>query len=89
MGTPQKPYILETIGSAVALLDYDHDGWLDIYLVNGSTYERLSHRTPRSSITTTMVLSPTWLRLRASPMIVEVLAWPSETSIMTAGLTSM
>jgi enediyne biosynthesis protein E4 len=31
MGTPQKAYILETIGSGVALLDYDHDGWLDIY----------------------------------------------------------
>jgi hypothetical protein len=37
MGTPQKPYILETIGSGVALLDYDNDGWLDIYIVNGST----------------------------------------------------
>lgn len=41
MGTPQKAYILETIGSGVALLDYDHDGWLDIYLVNGSTKEAL------------------------------------------------
>ena len=41
MGTPQKKYILETTGSGVALLDYDHDGWLDIYLVNGSTYEAL------------------------------------------------
>ncbi|AXC09777.1 ASPIC/UnbV domain protein [Acidisarcina polymorpha] len=41
MGTPQKPFILETIGSGVALLDYDNDGWLDIYLVNGSTYEAL------------------------------------------------
>ena len=39
MGTPQKAYILETIGSGVALLDYDHDGWLDIYLVNGSTFD--------------------------------------------------
>ena len=39
MGTPQKPYILETIGSGVCLLDYDHDGWLDIFIVNGSTYE--------------------------------------------------
>jgi hypothetical protein len=39
MGTPQKPYILETIGSGACLLDYDHDGWLDIFLVNGSTYE--------------------------------------------------
>ena len=41
MGTPEKPYILETIGSGVALLDYDHDGWLDIYIVNGSTYDAL------------------------------------------------
>ena len=23
------------------MLDYDHDGWIDIYLVNGSTYEAL------------------------------------------------
>jgi hypothetical protein len=37
MGTPDKRYILESIGSGVALLDYDNDGWLDIYLVNGST----------------------------------------------------
>jgi hypothetical protein len=42
MGTPQKPYLLETIGSGVALLDYDNDGWLDIYLVNGSTYDAMS-----------------------------------------------
>ncbi len=41
MGTPKKSFILETIGSGAALLDYDHDGWLDIYLVNGSTYEAL------------------------------------------------
>jgi hypothetical protein len=41
MGNPEKNYILETTGSGVALLDYDHDGWLDIYLVNGSTYEAL------------------------------------------------
>jgi len=46
MGTPQKPFILETIGSGVALLDYDNDGWLDIYLVNGSTYDALDGKTP-------------------------------------------
>ncbi len=39
MGTPQKNYIIETVGSGVGLIDYDNDGWLDIYLVNGSTYE--------------------------------------------------
>lgn len=45
MDTPEKPYILETIGSGVALLDYDHDGWLDIYMVNGSTYDALDGKT--------------------------------------------
>ena len=33
-GDPHKPYLPETLGSGVALLDYDNDGWLDIYLVN-------------------------------------------------------
>ena len=41
MGPKEKKFILETLGSGVALLDYDNDGWLDIYLVNGSTYEAL------------------------------------------------
>ena len=41
MGTPEKRYILDTIGSGVALIDYDNDGWLDIYLVNGSTQAAL------------------------------------------------
>jgi len=39
MGTQDKKYILETNGSGVGLIDYDNDGWLDIYLVNGSTYD--------------------------------------------------
>jgi hypothetical protein len=42
MGTPQKKYILETDGSGVGLIDYDNDGWLDIYLVNGSTFDALT-----------------------------------------------
>ena len=36
-GTAEKTTILEAPGSGVALLDYDNDGWLDIYLLNGST----------------------------------------------------
>ncbi len=39
MGSPDKNFILETVGSGVALLDYDNDGWLDIYLVNGSSVD--------------------------------------------------
>jgi hypothetical protein len=45
MGTPQRSFIIETVGSGVGLLDYDGDGWLDIYLVNGSTYDAVSGKT--------------------------------------------
>jgi hypothetical protein len=31
-----KKYLLETMGSGVALIDYDNDGLLDIFLVNGA-----------------------------------------------------
>jgi len=34
-GTPEKRLIVEAKGPGVCLLDYDNDGWLDIYLVNG------------------------------------------------------
>ena len=34
-GSPGKTNIREQIGSGVALLDYDRDGWLDIYLLTG------------------------------------------------------
>jgi hypothetical protein len=35
-GDTAKKYILETTGSGVAFFDYDNDGWLDIFLINGS-----------------------------------------------------
>jgi hypothetical protein len=41
MGAPEKNFIVETNGSGVCLIDYDDDGWLDIYLVNGSTFDAL------------------------------------------------
>src|SRR2546421_5571504 len=40
-GGADKATILETPGSGVALIDYDNDGWLDIYLLNGSTFAAL------------------------------------------------
>ena len=38
-GKDSKKYIIETTGTGVAILDYDNDGWPDIFLVNGTTLE--------------------------------------------------
>jgi hypothetical protein len=46
MGSPDKKTIVDTIGSGVALLDFDNDGWLDIYLVNGSTEDAIDGKSP-------------------------------------------
>jgi hypothetical protein len=40
-GSPQKNYIFEAKGGGVGLMDYDNDGRLDIYFVNGNTLEDL------------------------------------------------
>src|SRR6266704_423195 len=37
-GTYHKRYIIEAKGSGLAFFDYDHDGWLDIYLTNGTRF---------------------------------------------------
>ena len=38
-GRAAKQYLLEAIGCGVAFIDYDNDGWLDIFLLNGTTLE--------------------------------------------------
>ena len=35
-GIDHKRYIIEAKGSGLAFFDYDNDGWLDIYLTNGT-----------------------------------------------------
>jgi enediyne biosynthesis protein E4 len=42
-----KKYLIETMGSGVALFDYDNDGRLDIFLVNGAP---ISDPTPKGTI---------------------------------------
>ncbi len=38
-GINTKKYIIETTGTGVAILDYDNDGWPDIFIVNGTKLE--------------------------------------------------
>jgi enediyne biosynthesis protein E4 len=37
--SPEKKYILESMSGGVLLLDYDRDGWLDIYFPNSPSVE--------------------------------------------------
>jgi enediyne biosynthesis protein E4 len=38
-GKARNRFLLETTGCGVAFFDYDNDGWLDIFLVNGTRFE--------------------------------------------------
>jgi hypothetical protein len=49
-GVDRKRVIVETKGSGIAFFDYDNDGWLDIYLTNGS---RLNAHWPPGETPTT------------------------------------
>jgi len=40
-GSAEKTYILEGMSGGVAWIDYDNDGWQDLYLVNGGHWEEL------------------------------------------------
>src|SRR5450756_1481549 len=45
-GLTEKQYIVETVGCGVAFLDFDNDGWLDIFVLSGT---RITDPVPQAS----------------------------------------
>ncbi len=43
-GEDHKRFIIEAKGSGLAFFDYDNDGWLDIYLTNGTRWAQVACR---------------------------------------------
>jgi hypothetical protein len=44
-GSREKRYIMDALCGGVAVLDFDRDGWMDIFFVSGSTLEDLKRGT--------------------------------------------
>ncbi len=38
-GIENKQYIVETVGCGIAFIDYDNDGWPDLFILNGARWE--------------------------------------------------
>jgi hypothetical protein len=51
LSSPEQKYIAESMSGGVALIDYDRDGWPDIYFTNAQSVDMaLSGRKARSAL---------------------------------------
>ena len=49
-GEGKNKYLLETTGCGLAFYDYDNDGWLDVFLVNGWRLEGFPRGRSRTAV---------------------------------------
>ena len=50
ISSPEKKYIVESMSGGLALIDYDNDGYQDIYFVNSLTVDLVKSRTKTKSV---------------------------------------
>ncbi|HEY3129109.1 MAG TPA: CRTAC1 family protein [Acidobacteriota bacterium] len=40
-GDAEKRFLIESVGGGIGVIDYNNDGWMDLYVVNGATLDEL------------------------------------------------
>jgi hypothetical protein len=55
---PSKKYIVESMSGGVILIDYDRDGWPDIFFTNAPTVEMAAKGERPARFTTTITTGP-------------------------------
>ncbi len=91
LSSPAKKYIVESMSGGVALIDYDRDGWPDIYFTNapGIDMALAGRKAPERALPQ----QPRWhvyrrdRQGRSRPIPAGPWALPSATTITTAGPT--
>ena len=67
-GVDRKKYIIETTGTGVAIFDFDNDSWPDIFLVNGTTLEKVPAKKRRRVTFLTTIMMGRSPMLRRNPV---------------------
>ena len=71
-GMSPEHYLPETLGPGCAFLDYDNDGWMDVYLVNSGPQSSMN---PSGRFATLFIATTAMERSRMLP---SRLAWEAE-----------
>jgi hypothetical protein len=56
-GEEAKKYIIESTGCGCAFIDYDNDGWMDLFILSGTRLGG-SQKAPRIDSTKTIAMAP-------------------------------
>jgi len=71
--SPEQKYIVESMSGGVALIDYDRDGWPDIYFTNAQSVEMaLAGKKARSALYHNITMEPSPTSQTKRPSVIRV-----------------
>ena len=80
-GGSGEGYVAEGIASGIVMFDYDQDGWMDIYFLNGS--QGADPPTPPTRSTATMVIGHSRMSPAPQGLATRGMVWAWPRPIMT------